>query len=50
MRAQPPWKGVGKVVPACAAKEIGISYPSEDGKCIPFMKSTEDENRVENEK
>ena len=39
-----------KVIPACASKEIRKNYPSEDGKYIPFMESTEDENRIENGK
>ena len=41
-------KGVCKVITACAVKEIGENYPSEDGKYIPFMESTEDENYIEN--
>ena len=40
-------KSVRKVIPACALKEIRKNYPSENGKYIPFMESTEDENRIE---
>ena len=41
-------KGVRKVIPACAVKEVRENYPSEDGKYIPYVESTEDENRIEN--
>ena len=42
--------GVRKVIPACAVKKIRENYPSEDGKYIPFMENTEDDNRLENGK
>ena len=41
-------KGVHKVIPACAVKEICENYPSEDVKYIPFMENTENENQIEN--
>ena len=41
---------VRKVIPACTVKEIRENYPSEDGKYIPYMESSEDENRIENGK
>ena len=43
-------KGVRKVIPSCAVCQIRVTYPSEDGKYIPFMESIEDENRVINRK
>ena len=50
MGAQPPWKRPAQSYSSCAVKEIRENYPSEDGKYIPFMESTEDENRIENGK
>ena len=43
-------KGMHKVIPACAVKEIRENYPSEYSKYIPYMESTKDENRIENGK
>ena len=43
-------KDVRKVIPACTMKEIRKNYPSKDGKYIPVMESTKDENRIGNGK
>lgn len=43
-------KGIRKVIPSCAIWAIRNTYPSEDGKYIPFMESKEEDKRITEEK